>query len=375
MKRFLICTVFLLLIPMSCYAQENLNKEEYNEYLSGYDLSAFRDNLDEDTYSILEDLGIADFDFENITKISLDDITDVIKKIIEGKLETPLASAVTILIFVILSSFFQSFKTGDDSSLSEVYSTASSLIIAVILVIKISSTISLSSAAISIAADFIVAFIPVFCAIIATGGGITTTFSTNSMLLALSQGLNFISSNVFMPLINCFLAIGICSGLKSTLNLRQLVSTLKKIITSLISFLSAAFVSVLSIKTSVSARADILGIRSIRFVINSVVPVIGATISEGFLSIQSYSSLIKSSVGVVGIVSVALVFLPSITEVVLWRIMLAVCIVISDIFGDNSVSLVLRAFRDTMLLVNVVLILSMMTTIVSIGILIAAKTA
>lgn len=375
MKRFLICLILILLLPFSCYAEEAADTEEYNEYLSGYDLSAFQDNLDEDTYSVLEELGIADFNFEHITEISLDDIIKVFKDMIEGKLETPLTSALTVLVFIILSSFFQSFKTGDESSLSGVYSTASSLIIAVILVIKISNTISLSSAAISIAADFIVAFIPVFCAIVATSGGITTTFSTNAMLLALSQGLSFISSNVFMPLINCFLAIGICSGLRSRLNLGQLISSLKKIITSLISFISAAFVSILSIKTSVAARADILGIRSVRFVINSVVPVIGSTISEGLLSIQSYSSLIKSSVGVVGIISVALVFLPSIIEVVIWRIMLSICIVISDVFGDNSVSLVLKAFRDSMLLVNVVLILSMMTTIVSIGILIAAKTA
>lgn len=375
MKRFLICLILILLLPFSCYAEEAADTDEYNEYLSGYDLSAFQDNLDEDTYSVLEELGIADFNFDHITEISLDDIVKVFKDMIEGKLETPLTSALTVLVFIILSSFFQSFKTGDESSLSGVYSTASSLIIAVILVIKISNTISLSSAAISIAADFIVAFIPVFCAIVATSGGITTTFSTNAMLLALSQGLSFISSNVFMPLINCFLAIGICSGLRSRLNLGQLISSLKKIITSLISFISAAFVSILSIKTSVAARADILGIRSVRFVINSVVPVIGSTISEGLLSIQSYSSLIKSSVGVVGIISVALVFLPSIIEVVIWRIMLSICIVISDVFGDNSVSLVLKAFRDSMLLVNVVLILSMMTTIVSIGILIAAKTA
>lgn len=375
MKRFIICLFLILLIPVSCYAEESDNAEEYKEYLNGYDLSAFKDNLDDDTYSVLEDLGIADFDFENITEITIDEIANVFKNIFEGKLETPLTSALTVLIFIVLSSFFQSFKTGDESSLSEVYSTASSLIIAVILVIKISSTISMSSAAINVAADFIVAFIPAFFAIVATNGGITTAFSTNSMLLVLSQGLSFISSNVFMPLINSFLAIGICSGLRSRLNLGQLISSLKRIITSLISFISAAFVSILSIKTSVSARADILGIRSIRFVINSVVPVIGSTISEGLLSIQSYSSLIKSSVGVVGIISVALVFLPSIIEVVIWRIMLSVCIVISDIFGDNSVSLVLKAFRDTMLLVNVVLILSMMTTIVSIGILIAAKTA
>jgi stage III sporulation protein AE len=149
---------------------------------------------------------------------------------------------------------------------------------------------------------------------------------------------------------------------------------LRKIITSAISFSSATFVSILSIKTAVASKADALGLRSVRFAINSVVPVIGSAISEGLLSIQSYSSLIKSSVGVVGIIAVALVFLPSIIQVILWRFMLSICSVVSDVFGDNSVSLTLKAFKDSMLLVNVVLILSMMTTIVSIGILIAART-
>ena len=42
-------------------------------------------------------------------------------------------------------------------------------------------------------------------------------------------------------------------------------------------------------------------------------------------------------------------------------------------FGDKSVRLVLKAFCDAMLIMNVILILSMVTTIISIGILIAAK--
>jgi stage III sporulation protein AE len=375
MKRFLIFFVLFLIIPTTCYAQEEFSKEKYSEYISQYDLTSFQDNLDEDTYSVLESLGLSDFDFENITNLTIQDVINVVKKYISGKIQTPLSSTVVVLVFIVLSAFFQSFKIDDDSGLSQVYSTASSLIIAVILVVKISSTITLSSAAIEVAGDFIVAFIPTFCAIVATSGGITTSFSTNSMLLLLSQGLSFISSNIFMPLINCFLAVGICCGIRSTFNLGQLVSTMKKIITGSISILSAAFVSILSIKTSISSRADILGIRSIRFVINSVVPVIGSTISEGLLSIQSYSSLIKSSVGIVGIIAIALVFLPSIIEVMLWRFMLSVCLIISGVFGDNSVTLVLKAFKDTMLLVNVVLVLSMMTSVVSFGILIAAKSA
>ena len=370
MKRFLIALLIFLLIPICAFAQQ----DEYNELLSSYDLSFFEEQLDDDTYELLKELNLENFDFENIYSISFDSVLNIIKKTAMGKIDAPLKSMLEIISFVLLSALFQSLKTGE-SDLNSVYSTSSALIISVILVVKISSAITIATLSIKLAGNFIFAFIPVFCAIVAAGGGITTSFSTNSTLLILSQGLSFISSNVFMPIINCFLAIGICSGLRVELNLERLINTLKRGITALISVSCAIFVSILSIKTTVSARADILGIRSLRFVINSVVPVIGGSISEGLLSIQSYSSLIKSSVGIVGIIAVALVFMPSIIEIVLWRIMLSLCLLISDIFGDSSVSLVLKAFKDTALLINVVLILSMVTTIISIGILIAARTA
>ena len=41
-------------------------------------------------------------------------------------------------------------------------------------------------------------------------------------------------------------------------------------------------------------------------------------------------------------------------------------------FGDKSVSSVLNAFREALLLANVIVILSMVTTVISIGILVAA---
>ena len=156
--------------------------------------------------------------------------------------------------------------------------------------------------------------------------------------------------------------------------MERLVSGLKKGITSALSFVAAVFVSILSIKTSVAARADILGIRSIRLVINTVIPVVGASISEGLLSIQGYSSLIKSSVGIVGIIAIALVFLPSVIQVVIWRITLSICVITADVFNEKTVCNVLCAFRDAMLLINVLLIISMLTTTISIGVLVAAHT-
>lgn len=368
---FLCALLLFLLIPVSSYSMD-YSEEEYNKTLSSYDLSSFEKELDADTYKMLDELGVLDFSYESITGLSFNDIVGLLKSLFQKKAELPIKSSVTVLVFILLSAFLQSLKAESDDSVNMIYSTATALLVATVVLVKLTSTVSLASMAISVASNFVYAFIPVFCSIVVASGGITTGFSTNTTLLILAQGLSFISSNVFMPIVNCFLALGVTSSLRYELNLDKLLSSVKKIITTCISFVSGVFVSVLSVKTAVAGRADMLGLRSIRFAINSVVPVIGSSISEGLLSIQAYSSLIKSSVGIVGVVAVALVFLPSIIEVVLWRISLTLCVIVSDIFGDKSVSAVLNAFLNTLLLINVILILSMVTTVISFGILIAA---
>lgn len=373
MKRFIyIFAVFivLLIIPQTAYAEET---DDYQDYLNQYDFS-FMEELDGDTYDLLDELGLTNFDYNTLVNFTVSDFLKSIKDILKGAVQTPIEACIAIFVFIILSSFFQNLKsTMINNEMSSVFSTVSALVIAVVLAVKMKTTISLACTAISVCADFVFAFVPVFCIIVAASGNTVAAFSTNTMLLSLAQTLNYISKNIFVPLTNCFLAIGICSGLRSELNLSSLLAFLKKYITTAISMAAAFFVSVLSIKTAVASRADAIGLRSIRFAINSVVPVIGSAISEGLLSIQSYSSLIRSSVGVVGIIAVALVFMPAIIEVVLWRFFLSLSSLVSDVFGDKSVSLVIKAFADAMLIMNVILILSMVTTIISIGILIAAK--
>lgn len=370
MKRFIIVILFFLLIPATVFAAT----PEYDEALEQFDFSCFED-LGDDANKILDDLGVSDFDFESLTALDFRNCLQVVINVVKDCISAPLRSCALVLCFCVLSAFLKGFsESGVLSTNSSVFSTGCSLVIAILLAVECGETIALSCSTIGICANFIYAFVPVFFVIIAMSGGTVTSISTNTLLLSLSQGLNFISSCVFIPLINCFLALGICSGLRSELNISGALSVAKKSIITVVSFCAGSFVAVLSIKTAVAARADALGLRSVRFAINSVVPVIGSAISEGILSIQSYSSLIKSSVGVVGILGVLAVFLPALISVIVWRLSLSVSLMVSEIFDDSSVSKMITAFSDAFLLLNVILILAMVTTIISIGILIAAKT-
>lgn len=369
MKRFLISLILILIIPVSVGAQET---QQYSDYINSFDLSAF-DELNSETKDFLEALEIDDFDYEKLTDLSFEEIITYISDIISQRAKAPLTAAVVIIAYIILSSFFGTLSSELEGGISSAYSTICALVISIFLFYKVTDCIDVSYQTIKLCSDFAYAFFPAFCIIIATSGSTVTSFSVNTTLLILAQGLNYIAELFFVPITNCFLALGICSGVRSELNLSGAITMLKRIITTGISTLSAIFVSILSVKTAVASKADAIGLRSIRFAINSVVPVIGSSISEGLLSIQSYSSLIKTSVGVVGIIAVVSIFLPAIIEVNLWRLVLSVSGVTAEIFGDSSTHRTLTAFKDAMLIIDVLLILTMVTTIISIGILVASK--
>ncbi len=379
MKKFLkylslfLCLCFFAFLPFTAFGEEITNENEYDSFLSNYDLSSF-EYLDEETYDFLNEAGFLDFNYEKLINISFSDFKTILTDSVKKSVKTPFQSTLVILVFIILSALFNNLKSSvNDNESSSLYSTVSALVISIILCSELKNTVAVACTSISVCSDFMYAFAPAFCVIAACSGNAVSSLSTNAMLLFLAQVLNYISANIFIPLSNAFLALGICSGIRSELNLSGIITMLKKYITTAISVCSAAFVSVLSIKTAVASRADALGLRSVRFAINSVVPVIGSAISEGLLSIQSYSSLIKSGVGIVGIIAVGLVFLPSIIQVAFWRFFLNFSSVIAETFCDKSVSSVIKAFCDALLIMNVILILSMVTTIISLGILVATK--
>ena len=358
------------------WTEKNGSFPGYNCRITAFSLFGEFVTVDASDKDFAETMTLSGSKVETVTALDAKSCVQVLGRLARQNIQTPLRALLSVLSFTLLSAFLTGFSgSGLLGQNSSVYSTASALVIAALIAAQCADTVSLCCATIGICADFVFAFFPAFLVILTVSGSSLTGVSTNTLLLGLAQGLNILSAKLFVPLINCFLALSLCSGVRSSLNIDGALRVVRKGLISLISFCAGAFVTVLSVKTAVASRADALGLRSLRFAINSVVPVIGSAISEGLLSIQSYAGLVKSTVGVVGIIGVIALFLPALINVIGWRVSIAVSVAVSEIFDDRTVCKMLRAFGDAFLLMNVVLILSMVTTVISIGILIAAKGA
>ena len=114
MKRFVLTFLLLLALP-------------------GYDLSAF-EKLGDDANSVLEQLGLDDFDFETVTALDAKSCVQVLGRLVRQNIQTPLRALLSVLSFTLLSAFLTGFSgSGLLGQNSSVYSTASALVIAALI--------------------------------------------------------------------------------------------------------------------------------------------------------------------------------------------------------------------------------------------------
>lgn len=198
MKRFVLTFLLLLALPGVCFAaQSALSGDGYRQALSGYDLSAF-EKLGDDANSVLEQLGLDNFDFETVTALDAKSCVQVLGRLARQNIQTPLRALLSVLSFTLLSAFLTGFSgSGLLGQNSSVYSTASALVIAALIAAQCADTVSLCCATIGICADFVFAFFPAFLVILTVSGSSLTGVSTNTLLLGLAQGLNILSAKLF----------------------------------------------------------------------------------------------------------------------------------------------------------------------------------
>ena len=85
-----------------------------------------------------------------------------------------------------------------------------------------------------------------------------------------------------------------------------------------------------------------MAIRTTKFLVGNFVPVVGSALADALMAAQGSIRIIKNAVGVAGVVAALIIFLPVLTEALLWRMALALTSACSDLLG---VSVLASSYR------------------------------
>ncbi|MFI3169548.1 MAG: hypothetical protein R3Y06_06385 [Faecalibacterium sp.] len=156
---------------------------------------------------------------------------------------------------------------------------------------------------------FLIGFIPVFAAVVASSG--------ETVAASLYSGFFLVTVNVFAqmlscflnPFIECYLALSVTSAFWIGEELPEACKTVGKLLKKLVTLAGSVFVFIFGIQRVFSAAADDVVIEATK-ALGSTVPLVGQTITSTASTFLAGMQVIKAGLGFAAIAIIATSFLP-----------------------------------------------------------------
>lgn len=353
MKKTVFILILMLVFSLPVSASGNTYKETYDTL--GVD--RLQDSLESSVQEFLSENGIDPKDSDWVNKISIGNVFSHIWDLLKGGIKKPMRSGAFIIGTVLITAAFTSFGTQKRGFEPALYAAA--LAVCAVVAGDIWSSVSAAVSAVKACSTFMLSFIPIFAAVVTLSGNTVTAASMSALLLGATELVSSISSFTVLPLMGGYLAISISTGVSPLIRNSGICDMIKRLSIWILSLCSTVFVGVLGIQTAVNAAADNLAMRTAKFILGTSVPVAGAALSEAVSTISASVLLLRSSLGIYGVVALVAIFVPSIAELLLWRLTLTVSSGVAALFELNKISGILKAV-DTMLslLVGIILLVA-----------------
>lgn len=357
----IICAILIVFFAPLCGAADIADTNDIP--ITG-DAAALEGIVPDEARDGLDRFGISTEDPTAITRLSPSAVFSAMLENVRNKLLGPLRLFFSIFALSIMFSLMGKFP---GSSL--ITSAAGAYIISG----PISNCLSLCGVVLSSGAAFMQGFVPIFAGICALSGSLTASASYNVIVLLAAQGTAVVSDVILLPLIGMSAALSIIGGMNPIIDISPLLLTIKKAAIWILGALMAIFTGLLTIQTVVGSAADTLALRTGKFLVSSLIPVVGNAVSEAYSTMSMSMSLLKSGTGVFGIAVLLSCVVPVIISVCLYCLSISFGGAAAELFGAKELGLLCRNMVSVLEIMLAVLISFLMLMIISTAILMTIR--
>lgn len=343
---FTLFCVFIYALSTQSYASE-INNEVTSSLQN--ELGQFKNSLPEYVQDFFPN-GILDGDFTSLINGELNEgkFLDQIGNYLIIELDSVFKSFASVLILIIISGLFNTLSaTMLDVNISNTFSICSTLCISITVFNLCNILASNVTHYIQLLCNVMNAFLPIMIALLTISGNISSAVVSNgSMLLFISIVQGFLVT-FMLPLTKICLVFSCIKGFGGPCDLSGISKTLKNTFTSAVVFVMSIFMFVLSYKNTLSQSVDSISLKTARFAISSLVPLVGSSVNEALRTVTSSLSLIKKSCGIVAIIIIAVMMLPLIVNLLLNKLSFNFLSSFSKALGNGNESHILEEADHT----------------------------
>ena len=297
------------------------------------------------------------FSYEDIVGLSFSEVANLLRNKIADELSAPLKLLVAILVVVIFTAVTQSAGESffDRSRSGGMYDLICVTAAAAVITPQLLSVYSGAITAIEQTGSFLLVFVPTFSGITVATGAITTGSFYNMMILAASEVIVKLSESFLTPLLSLMAIFAITGSIFPNASVSGFSELLKKTSTWGLSIAMAIFTGFVSMKCTLTSRADGAASKAVKM-ISGFVPVVGGAVSDAYTSVRSGLEVIRCTVGVGGNIAIAMMILPPIIKIAAFRIVLWAGTAAADLFSAQPLSKLMKGLDGGLAIAQSVLI-------------------
>ena len=367
---FLLC-LLLLCMPVSAVSGsdasgESTLQEQFEEQLEASGADELIENAPEQVKESLYDLGLDTISFQKILSLSPKEFIPYFIDQVQTVIARPVKLLAIVVGIIVLCALMNALKQSmAKDKLKEVFQVVSILCICAAVITPVIDCISKTGKTIFDCSNFLISFVPVLSGVMTAGGQIVTATSYQVFLFWAAELVSVIVSRTLVPFLGIYLAIAITSSMNAEFRLDKIADSLKSFICWSLGGLLTVFVGILSIQGIVASSADTVSLKATKFLISSVVPVVGGALSDALGSVQSCVKLLKTSVGAYGIIIAVMTFLPLLIESISWLLVTKISQVVAEFLWVGGVTPVLKATSSVLGIILAIILCFMMLIIIT----------
>lgn len=166
---------------------------------------------------------------------------------------------------------------------------------------------------------FAAGVIPVYSGICASAGMGTLAASGSAGLTLSLSFAALLSTKVLFPLLRVCFLLDFCASVSALSGFGTISAAVRRFFVGLVGCVGALLTAVFAFQTQIAAKADTLAGRTVRYVTQTALPLVGGALSEASRTLSSAFSLMGGIVGGVGVAVVVLLLLPVLIRLWLLR--------------------------------------------------------
>lgn len=224
-----------------------------------------------------------------------------------------------LILFTLLSHLLRTA----DSGLTRTAEAALSAALVAMIYATLAGDMTRVSAALADMCHLSDALLPAFAGLYAAAGNAGTAAVSSSGFTLLSLLLENLAAGLLLPILQVIFAFMLIGALGFGARTEGLGRVLRNCYVTLLVFFSLLLTASLGFQGNLAAAADSLSVRSVKFAVGRLIPVVGGSLGETLRTLSASLALLRGSLGTLAVAVLLSFLLPTLVSLLIHRFCLS----------------------------------------------------